>query len=63
MYIQGQGPLEEIKPEEVRTHVGKMKNNNACGPDELTMEIVKALGQEGEKWMLKVPNQVLMKLY
>jgi len=55
MYIQTL--LEEIKTEEVRTQMGKNEKEQGVWTDELPMEIVKALGQEGEKWMVKVLNK------
>jgi len=49
--------LKKSKPKRCIHRWENMKKNKACGPDELPMEIVKALGQEGEKWMVKVLNK------
>ena len=36
-----------------------MKENNACGPDCLPIEVAKALGDEGSMWMTGVLNEAM----
>ena len=54
-----QGPIEEISVEEVITQLGKMKTNKAYGPDCLSIEVAKALGDEGAIWMTGVLNEAM----
>ena len=51
-----QGPLEEIYLEEVITQLGKDRNKE-CGPDCLSIELSKALRDEGALWMIGVLNE------
>ena len=41
--------------------MGKMKKNKACGPDCLSIEVAKALGDEGAIWMTGVLNEAMRK--
>ena len=59
MILPVQGPIEEIYLDEVITQLGKIKNNKACGPDCLPIEVVKALGDEGAIWMTGVLNKAM----
>ena len=39
--------------------MGKMKENEACGPDCLHIKVAKALGDEGAIWMAGVLNEAM----
>ena len=54
-----QGPIEEIYIEEVITQLGKMKKNNACGPDCLPIDVANALGDEEAIWMTGLLNEAM----
>ena len=41
---------------EVRAAVEKMKNGKASGEDDISIEIIKKMGNTGLKWMLEVIN-------
>ena len=53
------GPVEEITAAEVKQAMKKMKNNKACGPDMIPVEVWKALGDIGEQLLRKIFNMVL----
>ena len=46
-----EGPVMELKETEVKRAISKMKNCKAPGPSEFQIEMIKALGREGEEWM------------
>ena len=53
------GPVEEVTVAEVRQAMKKMKNNKACGPDMVPVEVWKALGEVGVQLLRKIFNMVL----
>ena len=53
------GPVEEVTVAEVRQAMKKMKNNKACGPDMVPVEVWKALGEVGVQLLGKIFNMVL----
>ena len=52
-------PVEEVTEAEVKQALRKMKNNKACGPDMVPVEVWKALGRAGEQLLWKIFNLVL----
>ena len=53
------GPVEEVTAAEVKQAMKKMKNNKACGPDMVPVEVWKALGEAGKQLLRKIFNMVL----
>ena len=53
------GPVEEVTATEVKQAMKKMKNNKACGPDMVPVEVWKALGEAGKQLLRKIFNMVL----
>ena len=48
------GPVEEVTAAEVKQAMKKMKNNKACGPDMVAVEVWKALGKAGKQLLRKI---------
>lgn len=42
----------------MRNAIQKIKNHKAAGPDEMTADLVKILGEKGIKWMSRVVQGV-----
>ena len=53
-----ENPVLEITKEEVERAVRKMKSNKAPGVSEVSIDMVKARGEEGIRWMWEVLREV-----
>ena len=53
-----EGPVEEVREEEVRNAVKKMKNGKAPGPSGFTVDMVKAAGENGVKEITRALRKV-----
>lgn len=54
-----EGPVKQIEKEEVTEALRKMKCGKAAGPSEVSIDLLKALGEEGEAWLLELLQKVL----
>ena len=54
-----QGPIAEISSSEVKQQLERMKNNKATGPDELPIDLVKLLKENGINWMTECLNWIM----
>jgi hypothetical protein len=53
------GPSEDITIYEVKTAIGKMKNDKAAGPSGVVAEMMKAAGDVGIRWMTDLFNVIV----
>ena len=53
-----EGPIQEVQWKDVKVVLSKMKRGTASGPSEVTAELIKVLGIEGEEWMWELLNSV-----
>jgi exonuclease III len=56
---QIQGPIEEISTSEVEHQLERMKNNKATGPDELPIDLVKLLKDNGITWITECLKKIV----
>ena len=53
------GPAEKISVVEVRAAIAKAKSGKAAGPSGVVSEMLKAAGEEGEKWVADLCNSIV----
>ena len=53
-----EGPAQTISKEEVKKAIQKMKTGKASGPSEVSIELIKALGKEGEEYMSSLLKEI-----
>ena len=51
--------VESIIKEEVRENMKRMKNGKAVGPDDMSVEVWKCLGESALKFLTKLYNRVM----
>ena len=49
-----EGPINQISREEIKEAMRKMKSEKAAGPSEVVIELIKAMGANGENWTLEL---------
>ena len=46
-----EGPVQDVTREEVKIALSKTSNRKACGPSDVSAELLKALGKYGIVWL------------
>ena len=52
-------PINQISREEIKKAMGKMKSGKAAGPSEVVIELIKAMGANGENWTLELAKRII----
>jgi len=54
-----EGPPNRISEEEVREAINESKTGKSSGPTEVVVEMIRAAGEQGVKWMTEICNEVI----